>query len=479
MLAGFRHLLALAGVFSSVLFWSCTKSDNAGQIAGTATDAENTLAGIILDSAGTPVQGAEVRLVTDSIGFAAPVVSLGKRVALNLDSTGIVLTVYSDQNGHYEFSDVDSSLIFHLSVSYQASNGASYANQLSNVYLNSPALRQVPLAKAATVIGTLNYERGVDERYQFSNHFYLTVAGSGKLHSIFAGQPFVIDGLPAGLHEVMVFPADKGMVQAMLNQGLPMDSMIVRSLVQLPIGNQKDLGIIRWGLPAKYLGDTSSNGEDTTSKPPVIRTMSGMVLSYLGEPVAGAHVRLVLDTLGFSYSTGFPAKDSLLAVTDANGRWVLPIPAVASFNLEYLKFFKSDSLVGYALQRGIRTPKLTDMELKVDTVVLEQPARINGMIRYTAEPDAWINIGSHFRVGIKGTTRYVDVIAGQQFSLTGLPSGSQTLVYYPGDSFLWATFENELGSMEAMVDETEFVVLTAGTTQELQVDTYTLPDLTK
>lgn len=457
------------------LLWACSVERKSDSISGTATDAENTLAGTILDSAGTPVAGAQVRLVTDSIGYASSVQFLGKVSVLNLDSTGSVRTTITGPDGRYEFDQVDSSLFFHLSVAYRTPMGVPYATVLPGVYLNSPAVRRIAVTRASAISGVMEYYRGTDPRYQFSNHFYVTVVGTGLVYSVFDGEPFTLTGVPAGFHDLLLFPADKGMVQLMLNRGLPMDSMVYRAHVQFAAGDTLNLGTLQWSLPSEYLGTKTDTSKTDTTPKPMIRTMSGTVLSYLGEPVVGAEVRLVLDTFGFAYSKGFTAGDSFSAVTDAKGRWSLPIPAVAFFNLEFLKYFKADSLVGYSLLSRVRGPKATDMTLAVDTVVLMQPARIEGMIRYTEEPNAWIDIGSHFRVGIKGTTRYVDVISQQEFSLTGLPSGDQTLVYYPGDSFLWPTFESELGSLEEMVGTTKFLGLTPGTVQKLQVDTYTLP----
>lgn len=478
---GMHSKWLLSGILFLTGLLSCS-TNSSDELAGTATDAENTVAGVVLDSVGAPVAGVEVRLVTDSIGFASPVLRLAKSIALNLDSTGDVRVVFTDSMGHYAFEGVDSSLIFNLSLSYQSLDGIYFASHVASVGYNSPLVRQIQLNHASAASGTLEYVRGTDSRYQFSNHFYATVAGTGRIQSVFAGRPFTITGIPFGYHQLILFPADKGMVQALLDEGLPMDSMVTRLSLQFPLADTVELGRVPWKLPAAYQGepppledttDTAGSGPDPL---PEIRTMSGLVLSYLGEPVEGAEVRLVLDTLGFDYADGLPAGDSLVTVTDESGRWTLPIPAEPAFGLEFLKLNKADSLVGYGLLARLRTPLASVKTMKVDSMVLLQPARIEGMIRYTEEPNAWIDIGSHFRIGIKGTTRYVDVIAGQQFSLTGLPSGTQTLVYYPGDSFLWPTFQNELGSMAAMVGSTEFVVLAPGTVQELQVDTYTLPE---
>jgi hypothetical protein len=78
-------------------------------------------------------------------------------------------------------------------------------------------------------------------------------------------------------------------------------------------------------------------------------------------------------------------------------------------------------------------------------------------------------------LGIQGTSRYVDINVGDTYELTGLPKGVQTLVFYPGDSFLWPTFADSLGSLEAMVKNTSTLGLSPGALQQMQFVTYTLP----
>jgi len=126
----------------------------------------------------------------------------------------------------------------------------------------------------------------------------------------------------------------------------------------------------------------------------------------------------------------------------------------------------------YGVSSGLKTGLDTSLAI-VDT--LKPPAVLHGMVIYTEEPGAWIHIGTHFKVGIKGTSRFMDVSAGQVFDLRGLPAGQQMLLFYPGDSFLWQTFADTLGTREAMIGGVQFVVFTSGVSLGQQNVTYTLP----
>jgi hypothetical protein len=453
---------------------SCTQKQ---QGAGTATDAENTVAGVVVDSQGNPLKNVEVRLVTDSLGYLISSSRLSKVASSELDAQGIILIAWTDSLGRFEFPEMDSSIAYSLNFRYKDSQGAYYARLLLGLQgteaLLADSLRKIGLQRASALEGYLDYHRGTDPRYQFSNHFYATVKGTGIVYSVYAGVPFLLDGIPAGDgRELTIYPADKGMVQYLLTEGLVLDSMRQKFSLEFMSGDTLQLDSVSWSLPNDYLGPPP---QDTTPKP-TIRLMSGVVINYLNDPVAGAEVRLILDTFGLSYANGFPQSDSLVAITDQEGRWSLPIPSASSFNLEFMKANKS-AIVGYNIKKRIKAPDLTVTQMTIDTVSLRLPASIEGMLRYTEEPDAWIQVGSHFRIGVKGTSRFIDIIAGETFLLQGLPPEQVTLVYYPGDTFLWPKFQEKLGSLVEMVDATAPIVLTQDDTLHLQVDTYTLPAL--
>jgi len=442
--------------------------------AGTATDAENTVAALVVDSVGAGVAGAEVRLVTDSLGWSVSRV-LAKTAVVRLDSSGNVRTTFTDSLGKFSFEAVDSTDAFSLCLQYADAKGVLHAGLHKGMRLanfNSDSLSKIVVPKASVLVGSLTYLGSSSSLYQFSDHFRIGIEGAGITLSVLAGRPFVLDGIPAGMQNVIVYPADQFLLQSLLNAGVPLDSLVRRVQINFPEGDTIFANGLEWSLPKSY----AWLYQDSLVQK--MRRMSGVVVNYLGDPVEDVEVRLITDSLGFTYPgdfIGFPKTDSSVAHSDSTGTWWLPVPSASSFSLEFLKRNKNDSLVGVGILRSISKLSLTDTLIILDTVTLEMPATLRGMVLYTEEPGAWIRIGDHFRVGIKGTSRYTDVVVGDTFDLKGLPSGPQMLVEYPGDNFLWPTFSSALGSLDAMVQGTTFVVFTPGTTQQMQVQTYSLP----
>lgn len=432
------------------------------KVSGTATDTENTIAGVVLDAKGKPVSQVEVRLVTDSI--AQSITSLG--LAKIATSTLITQT---DEQGRYIFTDIDSQQIFSLAFISPQSETARSGALLRNLQLSQNASRQykeVRLVPSIQVSGKLTVVDAGSALVKLKDSFRVAVAGFGESVEIKANESFSFDAIPVGTITFVVYPSDEATIAALVNKGVPKDSLYTRYTYE--INEAKPLTMnLAWRFPLTYrcislVGDA--------------KCMSGVVVNHLDDPVEGVEVRVILDSLGFSYVKGYVATDTTVAYTAADGSWILPVPAVSRFHLEYLKSNKSQVLVGVASHPVSERKWVTGIN-KLDSVVIVAPAIIKGKLLYTEEQDAWIAVGSHFRVGIKGTSRYKDVLIGQAFELTGLPNGSQTLVEYPGDEYLWPTFQTKLGSLVAMINTTQFVVLTPGIVLEEQVDTYTLPVL--
>lgn len=440
--------LSLAGLLS------CSKP-----VAGTATDTENTVAGVVVDVTGKPVANVDVQLVVDSLSLASQAV-----LAKTTTSNRLVTT---NEKGEYSFTEVDSQLVFSLSF-LSKNTEVTQTALLRNLRLASSEsndYRRVQLSPSKTLSGIVQMENSTGSVAQFDSTFRITIVGSGYYVEAKAGKTFEIPNVPAGLLHIVAYPANTEWMDALVSQGVPRDSLMTRILWDSEEQSQTQLPEMKWSFPYSYRCMTGQGQA---------KCMSGVVVNYLDDPVEGVEVRVVLDSLGFSYLKGFEGNDSISTLTSKNGSWILPVPSSSSFHIEFHKYNKQDSLVGCA-NLAVK-PELNQVGIyEIDTVQIMSPSKLKGMLLYTEEPQAWISLGSHFRVGIKGTTRYMDVLVGQSFELTGLPMGKQSLVEYPGDTYLWPSFEAKLGDLISMTQSTEFVVLTPGVTLEQQVETYTLP----
>jgi hypothetical protein len=458
---------SLAGL---LLLGGCGKT----KLTGTATDTENTVAGVVVDSAGKPVSGARVRLVSDPLAWTTS--SNLARIAMNTDDTSAQLReTISGTKGEFSFENVDSGLVFSLSFDFQNSGEHIQAKLLTDLTLagaSADTVKTVQLRKASTLIGKLSYIRGENPLYQFSDQFRVGIENSGAVIPVLVNRSFTLDGIPPGLQTLVIYPADKFLMQSLIEAGIPLDSLVQRVVMDFPDGDTVYAQEMQWQLPKSF----------AWLKPDSVVTrrhmMTGVVVSLQGQPLPNIEVRVVSDSLGFAFDNlgqvDFPASDSVWTKTNAHGVWSLPVPATGAFNLEALRF-EDDSIVGVGLLKGLSAKGLSDSVNTIDTISLEAPATLRGQLLYTAELGNWIQIGSHFRLGIQGTSRYVDINVGDTYELTGLPKGVQTLVFYPGDSFLWPTFADSLGSLEAMVKNTSTLGLSPGALQQMQFVTYTLP----
>ena len=445
------------------------------ETAGTATDAENTLAGIVVDSTGLPVAGVSVRYVTDPIAWTAQD-RLSKVSAIPLDSVGAIVTTQTDALGRFRFSNLDTTIKFSLDFSYISRLGGQRGLLLNGLTIHDESsLQEVRLEQTSFILGTLSYTPDTDPLYLFSAHFRVGLEGSGVTTPVIAGNSFSIPGASAGNHVLVFYPSDQLLVQNLIDAGVPMDSVIRRVPIQIVKGQNTGVGNLVWSLPKNFRW--LQKDSLVISK----KLMKGRALSESGLPLAGIEVRLITDTLGRYYSvnssSGFPVSDSTVTFTDSLGNWSLPTSTAAYFNLEFLHRNAKDSLIGYGLLTHLSSGMFADSVTTLAQVKLTRSAVIRGIVIYKNEPDSWIDLGTHFRVGIKGTSRFMDVSVGDTFELEGIPSDSQTLLWYPGDSFLWGTIATQLGGIEKMVAGLEFINSAPGTTLQMQIVTYTLPAL--
>lgn len=446
--------------------------------AGTATDTENTLAGVVVDTAGTPLQGVKVSLVTDAYGFSQQqaLASLRKNgVATILTNPGdTVIGTITDEDGYYNFSFIPPE---HFSLSFQydidgKSSQAQLMESLDSADLVEGELQKVSLQPSSALRATLQHSLPENPLYRFSDHFRVTILGSGQVHPVIASEPFVLTGIAPGRRTLVVYPNDQFLLSKLIESGIPKDSLVRRYELVFEPGDTLVLGDLTWNLPPEFYW----KAPDTVA---VRKMIGGVVLLPNGQPAAGTVVRIVLDFYGFSYPftpsqkrVVFPSTDTLWTIADTNGAWKLPMPSASEFNVEFN--LGPDSLPTFTAL--VASP---DAESELDSVVLQQAAGLRGLMFYKENGEPQFPMGSHFKVGIKGTSRYVDVIAGEEFLLHGLPEGAQHIVAYPGDPFLLEKYER-VGVSPIETVQKVWVVFTAGSVLQLQAFDYNLPQaLTK
>lgn len=458
--------LCLASLFS------CS---NEPKTTGTATDTENTIAGIVVDSSGQGIVGVQVRLVSDSVGYGASASSLTRKLISFDPSTPI--TAVSDEQGRFRLVNVSDSA-FSLDFRLESNGMTSHVQLLKNLKLseiNQSQLDSVRLLRPSVLVGSLTYLAGDDPLYKFSEHFRAGIQGTGITAPVLAGRSFTLNGIPPGPQTLLIFPADQYLVQTLVRAGLPLDSLVRRVPLVFPEADTLFAQQLVWRLPPDFKWELI---DSTLSRRPI---MQGCVLGRDLLPKMGVQVRLITDFNGFIYANEgvaeFPVTDSTLAVTDSAGCWTMPLWA-DTFNLEYL-YWSNGSITQNTLQKGFRKADWNDQNLvQIDTAILRLPAMIRGMTRYTSEPSAWIELGSHFKVGIAGTSRYIHTRSDALYDIAGLPDSIQTLIFYPGDPFLWREFELQGLSVQGeLVQDVQFVHLTAGSRLEMQAVTYTLPPI--
>lgn len=463
-------------LFSLWFFISCSDEPR----SGTATDTENTLSGIVLDSAGIPQEGVLVQIITDSLGLRYGGNTLLQRVGLGFVSSilmdSLASRTFTDARGFFEFPKIPPG-VFDLYLSRETESegavGVRHLRGLELTNLETQKLDSIVLQRPSVLRGLISFQRNDVPLYEFGDHFRVGLLGTGRFLSVVDGREFVLTGLPPGPQTLVFYPADQYLTSRLVEAGMHQDSLMRRVVIDLPAGDTLSMSPLRYRIPLEYYWERV----DTTVKRRL--TLKGRVLGG-NFPAVGAHVRIIQDFQGLSYSNSgqapFPISDSTFAVTDSQGFFSLPAPSCSSgaFNVEILLFQGHDP-VGVAMHYFLNPCRLDSIVHFLPDRYLSAPSSMRGRLTYSEDLDAQIPIGSHFKVGVQGTSRFVNVMAGEIFEIYGLMPGNMSLVFYPGDNFIREAYVRNGVLLSDMILELNNLQVAAATMLQLQGVDYTLP----
>lgn len=400
----FSLVASVAATFAFV-FVACS----AEKTAGTATDTENTIAGVVKTSTGLAARSASVKMI-------AAVDSFGVQTE--------VLETLTDSNGVFAFDSVlaDS---FNLLVQLEDSSEISLKQAVNAENLGKDF--EISLAKPAVVSGNFDYADYLND-VTVGSSFKLSVLGAGIERSVFAGDTFSI-ALPAGKFKIAFIPSDEFLVQKLQELGYADSVIFQQSSVELTSGDTLHLGDVRW-----VMGDKPVNVWKKGS------VLSGYVTDASKKPVAGASVRLITDTYGFMYALGLTSATSEhMVYTDSTGYWELPFPSRAIQDSVRVEATTADGLI--AESRFVKPEELKQREgknLSLDTLKLSEPASIDLDIHLVLRaedfaPPVGDCLMNGVVVGIVGSSKFSHIVTCDDVVLEGLPVGKQMLVFYTSD----------------------------------------------
>jgi hypothetical protein len=447
----------------AILTFSLLACSDAKKTAGTATDTGNTLSGIVLLENGKPASGVEILVITNKYGFSTQAVN-----PLSKKSAELVNVVYSEADGSYEMPLPESE--FSLQFTLRKDNevlGIALLTELDPLRFEEQDVPEVQLGKPASIQTQLNFKTTGEPLADFGGHYRVGVMGSNLFYEVMVGEPFLMENLPSGEVTLVYYPANEYLITRLESQGVSRQSLIKTLTLELSPNQTSELPQLLYTLPPEA----------------VKNTLFGTVVDSAGNPVPGVFVHVITDPWGFYTSSEyFPGGKSVVVdTTDSSGQYSFTIPDTL-FNIEFIQT-QSDSdstwISGVALLKDHDPAdyqagdNLADVELSV-------PAEVHGILSYAEEYSGVYDFGNHFRVGIAGTSRYIDVIPGELFVITGLYAGSpsdpspQVLVAYPADRYLLGRAQEEGVPLVDFILQTD-ITLFAGQSYQMQGITYSLP----
>ncbi|MCK9181472.1 MAG: hypothetical protein M0P13_01145 [Fibrobacteraceae bacterium] len=442
-----NKLLFLGLLCLSFNFFACSE-----HVAGTATDTENTIAGVVRLSDSSVAVGASVRMLAfktaSSEGYTYLETSTDSSGAFFFDST-LADTV----NLEFRYRRSDSSV-----VESRVLRGLAVFKKSLNV--------DVRLQKTAYVRGYLAYN--TDSLFLVGSHFSVDMDSTTFGDDVVAPGVFFFP-VDAGNFNLVVKPADSYVVQRLLAMGYA-DSVVMRKVpVIISAGDTLDLGYLRWTL---------SSYEST-----ICRILSGVVVDVQGKPVKGASVHIVTDLYGFgvSDSTAFITQ----AVSNSNGIWYAAAPSLDSIEGEFRVEFRGKDSAG-AILAGvsdyISSESLASLQdtLLLDSVSLLKSSSflgkiflVLGMQNSTSSKDT-LCMAYGIKVGFKGTSSFARTSSCNLVTMQNLAPGAQELIYYSSDEMAVSNLKKGVFDPEDYVRSVS-VYLPEGDTLKNQGFTYMPP----
>ena len=457
---------SLALFAASVLLFACSDSD---KVAGTATDTENMITaavtGVVKHADGTLAEHAAVRMSRVYKKSEAP--SVPEFVEVETDTAGVFA---------FDSAIADT---FQLAVIDEGTEEISY---LPRVQHDSKDLDTIKLEKAAFFESVMYYAEPDSPAVAVGSHFTVYMPGMPFTQSVFAGDSFRMM-IPAGTWWFAFCPGDPQIVAKLKDSGVA-DSLVYRvwsmDSLEVESGDTLDVGPFLWSVTSDI--DSLMKVHEDTAKAAYI---TGRVSCKSGAECAGIEVMMITDIYGFEFkddSSEFIPQ----TLTDSSGRWWLLAPAEVpydSFRVEFRSFEK-----GKAKKMGLsRYVMLSEVEKLQDTldlgkVNLKEPSglisSVNLVIDKLDSTQSSNCMMNSVVVGAKGTAHFVREIVCNSLRINEIPSGSQELLLYSGDSKVISTLQQAETPLDEYVVST-FVNLPEGDDLEWQGMTYTPPTLPK
>lgn len=419
-------------------------------VSGTATDTENTVAGVVSTSSGSLASGASVYMVANRASYS--------------DSL-VYYSTTADDSGKFQFDSLVADT-FNLDIRYEAEGDTEVAlcTGLTAKAVDSVA---VELSKPGYLAGVLDFYENLPY-ITVGSGFKFNVLGSAVSTNVLAGDSFVIAVAP-GTVEFAFAPSDDFIVESLSSAGVP-DSLIYQgATVEVAAGDTLSLGSFYWSLKMSQI-DGYVWPEDYV--------LTGYVFDEAGAAVAGASVRLITDIFGYDWAMGGNATlYEEYAYSDSTGYYELPFPSYIpadSFRVEA----EANSLIGNSNYLKTKNLESATSNLAFDTIWVDEPSAVSGNVNLVINVDDTTQTSDCLMngivVGIVGTGAFQKVTTCDSFELTNIPAGDQLLVYYTSDQTVLAVLEDY-----DVEDYMTFVTvgLAAGDTLEPQGITYTPPSL--
>lgn len=450
-----RFMNFVAMVVLALGLYACSRD-----VAGTATQTENTVAGNVYHVDGTPAEGAIIRM---AMVYAA---GAGPRVPEYVESK-------TNSQGRFSFQKALADT-FQL-VAADVSSGEIFYLQSMTV---SEDTLEIHLDKGIMVKGTLLHEGEASDSplmaYIRSVPIFEPVATNGEFSLL----------VPEGYRTLEFGPADSAVVERLEQSGMA-DSLIFREWT-MPTsatkGDVLDAGSISWGSLA---GDT-----------PVSKTRARYISGEMDcsglESCSGAKVFVSVDLFGFDYLAGDSSRYSVRshnffsndgptpdALTDSLGRWVLPAPEELpydSFRVEYYtdngrgasSYITERDLVGSGDTLFIGKTSLNSLtgQVRIRIRLWEDGEQVS-------EDDCY---DKYVVMGMQGTTFFRKTGTCFDAGTLALTEGDYRLVVYIWDPERVAAWLDAGISLDSFVYSVDLGEVLASGDTELTVD-YAIPSL--
>lgn len=440
-----------------LLFWLIACNDG-GSVSGTATDTENTIAGVIQKTDGSVASGASVRMLAKTV----PTLNQS-----NVSSNRPYLETMTDSMGAFKFDSLLSDT-FDLEVRWLLGSALDEVVFLKNLVAlgtQKTDLGKIKLKKAAYVKGLFKYDPS-GASINLGSHFEIHAEGSSYQTSVLSGDSFTL-GMGTSTKSLVIFPADPFMIQKLFESGVSYPDIFQRIELNVVEGDTLKLDSLVWKYPVQN-PNVSSSGR-----------LKGRVIGIDGKPQAWANVRLIDDIYGFGYAMGRGTFNTLNTVTDSLGWWELPFPTAVedSFRIE-VSAYEYGNLVAIGVSEYLDQSVLENKSdtISVSTVLLKKPSSFQGFIKLVSDSsNCTLN---SVVLGFKGTSHFVRQITCNDIQMNSLPAGSQELLFYTGDYNVIQVLINGNESMDTFVQMLT-VNLPEGESLSQQGITYTPPTKTK